>query len=99
MPGGFFRSMMVVMITLAVPPITMTAVAMGALAAPENSAMKAAVIVEIAAVKASVMVETATKPKPDSNANRNCGAISAKMGIRRFSMSGVGLILVGILRI
>ncbi len=89
--------MMVVMIA-AVPPITMIAVAMGAVAVVKTGAMKAAgvveipAMVEIAAAKAPVVVETAAEPKPD--ANRSCVAISAIIGIILFGIS-VGRLIIG----
>jgi hypothetical protein len=89
--GG--ASMMVVMIA-AVPPITMIAIAKGAVTVVKSGALKAAVIVEIAA-----MVEPATDPKSDPDANGSRVAISAIIGVTWFGISRVRLILVGILRI
>src|SRR5229473_7397512 len=76
--------------TTTVTPTTVTAAALKAAGMVETAAM-----VEIAAMKAAIVVEPAAKPKPDPDANGNCVAISAIIGVIRFGISVGGRLIIG----
>src|SRR5713101_8250322 len=71
-------------------PTTVTAAALKAAGMVETAAT-----VEIAAMKAAIVVEPAAKPKPDPDANGNCVAISAIIGVIRFGISVGGRLIIG----
>src|SRR6266851_3632092 len=69
---------------------TVTAATLKAAGMAETAAMA-----EIAAMKAAIVVEPAAKPKPDPDANGNCVAISAIIGVIRFGISVGGRLIIG----
>src|ERR1700730_11809341 len=75
--------------------LAMTAATMPAAALKGAGRAETAAMVEIAAMKAAVVVEPAAKPKPDPDANGNCVAISAIIGVIRFGISVGGRLIIG----
>src|SRR5712691_10606097 len=80
---------------LAMTAATVTSTTVPAAALKSAGMVETAAMVEIAAMKAAIVVEAAAKPKPDPDANGNCIAISAIIGVIRFGISVGGRLIIG----